>query len=257
MAIDRTCGGQFALIPAKVLYDDSLPATAKLLYGEIYRLSSAVGYCYATNKDFQRILRCSEGTVTNLINALKEKKHIRVKLIRRKGTTGDIIQRRIFCGQELAAEDPPDDTPDGPPDASPEVPQKFGVPSPKNLGDRTPKTWGTTIKGLNKRNTPISPEILERISGYAGDDAELKDAILGLVENRKAMKGDKAVKTARAMNGILRELDKLSHGSRELKLRLLEKATTSNWLTVYPLKGDELPETVRSQVVEEKGVRYI
>ena len=59
------------------------------------------------------------------------------------------------------------------------------------------------------------------------------------------------------MNGILRELDKLSGGGRELKLRLLDKATTSNWLTVYPLKGEELPETVRSQVVEEKGVRYI
>lgn len=253
MAIDRTCGGQFALIPAKVLYDDSLPATAKLLYGEIYRLSSAMGYCYATNKEFQRILRCSEGTVTNLISALKEQKHIRVKLIRRKGATGDIVQRRIFCGQELAVEDPPEDVPG----TSQEVPQKIGVPSPKNLGDRPPKTCGPTIKKENKRNTPISPEVLERISGYAGDDAELKDAILGLIENRQAMGAAKAVKTARAMNGILRELDKLSGGGRELKLRLLDKATTSNWLTVYPLKGEELPETVRSQVVEEKGVRYI
>ena len=34
MAVDMTQGGQFALIPAKVLYDDQLPATAKLLYGE-------------------------------------------------------------------------------------------------------------------------------------------------------------------------------------------------------------------------------
>ena len=247
MAIDRTCGGQFALIPAKVLYDDSLPATAKLLYGEIYRLSSAVGYCFATNRDFMGILRCSENTVSNLIAALKDAGHIRVTILRRPGVAGG-FQRRIFCGQKLAAEDPPDDS-DG------------GIPkicdTPKNLGGVTPKTCDSTIKKENKRNTPISPEILERISGYAGDDTEIKDAILGLVENRKAMKGDKAVKTVRAMNGILRELDKLSHGSRELKLRLLEKATISNWLMVYPLKGDELPETVRSQVVEEKGVRYI
>lgn len=103
-------GGQFALIPASVLYDDQLPATAKLLYGEIYRLSHANGYCYASNRDFMTILRCSEATVTRLIAALAEQGHVRVKMIRRYGSAGDITQRRIFCGQELAKEDPPGDT---------------------------------------------------------------------------------------------------------------------------------------------------
>ena len=71
MAFDLTMGGQFALIPAKVLYDDHIPATAKLLYGEIYRLSHANGYCYATNKDFMALLQRSENTVTDLIKALE------------------------------------------------------------------------------------------------------------------------------------------------------------------------------------------
>lgn len=245
MPVDRTNGGQFALIPAKVLYDDKIPATAKLLYGEIYRLSSAVGYCFATNREFMRILRCSENTVSNLITALKDAGHIRVKIIRRTDVPGS-FQRRIFCGQELATEDPPDDT--------------GGIPiicdtPPKNLGGSPPKTCDSTIKKENKRNTPISPEVLERVSGYSDGDAELRDSILGLVENRRAMGASKAVKTARAMNGILRELDKLSGGNRELKLRLLEKATTSNWLTVYPLKPDELP---RQQAQEpERGGRFL
>ena len=43
------------------------------------------------------------------------------------------------------------------------------------------------------------------------------------------------------MNGILRKLDELSGGRRELKLALLEKAISMNWLTVYELKPDEMP----------------
>lgn len=43
------------------------------------------------------------------------------------------------------------------------------------------------------------------------------------------------------MNGILNKLDKLSGGDRGMKLALLDKATVSNWLTVFPLKPDELP----------------
>ena len=60
--VDMTRGGQFALIPASVLYNDQLPATAKLLYGEIYRLSHANGYCYASNREFMEILQCGEKT---------------------------------------------------------------------------------------------------------------------------------------------------------------------------------------------------
>lgn len=110
---DMTRGGQFALIPASVLYDDQLPATAKLLYGEVYRLSHANGYCYASNRDFMDILRCSEPTVTRLIAVLAKRGHIRVSMIRRYGGKGDITQRRIFCGQELAKEDPPGGTGEG------------------------------------------------------------------------------------------------------------------------------------------------
>ena len=134
---------------------------------------------------------------------------------------------------------------------SPVNPTQVNKHSSKETLENTP------IVPTQKKTSKIPDEIVSRIQEYAGDDAELKDAILGLVENRKAMKGDKAVKTVRAMNGILRELDNLSSGSRELKLRMLEKSITRNWLTVFPLRGDELPEAVRSQVVEEKGVRYI
>ena len=69
------------------------------------------------------------------------------------------------------------------------------------------------------------------------------EAILGLLENRAVAKKS-PVKTTRAMNGILNKLDKLSGGDRTMKLALLEKATVANWLTVFPLKPDELPAAV-------------
>ncbi|MFU2433628.1 MAG: hypothetical protein ACM678_07180, partial [Clostridiales bacterium] len=81
---------------------------------------------------------------------------------------------------------------------------------------------------------------------YCGGDEELREAIMGLLENRTKLNRQKTVKTERAMNGILRKLDELSGGRREMKLALLDKATTSNWLTVYELKPDEIP-TVRTE----------
>ena len=59
-------GGQFAIIWVDLLYEDSVPATAKILYGEIYRLSNADGWCDASNEEFCDLLGCSENTVRNL-----------------------------------------------------------------------------------------------------------------------------------------------------------------------------------------------
>lgn len=237
---DMTKGGQFALIPASVLYDDHLPATAKLLYGEIYRLSHANGYCYASNRDFMEILRCSEPTVTRLIAALAEQKHVRIKMIRRYGSKGDIMQRRIFCGQELAKEDPPEEAPDkSEEDAG--GPIKNDDTSPQKRLDGPIKNDDRTTKSNIYNKPPIVPrEVLALCSAYAGEDRELLGAIIGLLENRAAA-NKSPVKTTRAMNGILKKLDRLSGGERGMKLALLDKATVSNWLTVFPLKPDELP----------------
>ena len=98
-----------------------------------------------------------------------------------------------------------------------------------------------------KKQTPIAPaEVEKRVAEYCGGDEELREAIMGLLENRTKLNRQKTVKTERAMNGILRKLDELSGGRREMKLALLDKATTSNWLTVYELKPDEIP-TVRTE----------
>lgn len=111
-----------------------------------------------------------------------------------------------------------------------------------------------TTKSNIYNKPPIVPrEVLARCSAYAGEDGELLEAILGLLENRAAAKKS-PVKTVRAMNGILNKLDRLSGGDRGMKLALLDKATVSNWLTVFPLKADELLDAGTGG---EEGVTYI
>lgn len=93
-----------------------------------------------------------------------------------------------------------------------------------------------------KKQTPITPaEVEKRVAEYCGGDDELREAIMGLLENRAELNRQKAVKTEKALNGILRKLDALSGGRREVKIAMLRKATTYNWLTVFELKPDEMP----------------
>ena len=105
---------------------------------------------------------------------------------------------------------------------------------------------------ININKPPIIPrEVLSCVKDYAGEDQVLYDALVGLLENRAALK--KPVKTVRAMKGILRDLYKHSGGDRTTALLMLDKATKSNWLTVYPLKADELSGADRERREEANG----
>nr|DAE08475.1 MAG TPA: Dna polymerase B [Siphoviridae sp. ctD2Q91] len=93
-----------------------------------------------------------------------------------------------------------------------------------------------------KNQTPIAPAEVEKcVVDYCGEDDELREAIMGLLENRIKVNRKKAVVTDAAMKLILRKLDRLSDGRREVKLAMLRKAITYNWLTVFELKPDEMP----------------
>ena len=233
-------GGQFAIIWVDLLYEDSVPQSAKILFGEIYRLSDADGWCDASNEDFMDLLGCSENTVRNLLKALSDIGQIRIVTEPKRDGKGGTI-RRIFCGRKLA-----------PPDTG-EVPPK-NCSTPKYLEGVPPKNCGSTyLKSNKKSNTPIAPvEVFQAIEEYIGDDLEYRDAFYGLLANRAAIK--KPVKTVRAISRIINRLRVVN--CREVEIAMLDKATVNNWLDVYPLKPDEMPKASSGRMEEQEGVEY-
>lgn len=103
-----------------------------------------------------------------------------------------------------------------------------------------------------KNKPPIAPrEVLDRVKEACGEDQELLDGIIALLENRAAIR--KPVKTLRAINGILKDISTCSGGSRRTALAMLEQAVKRDWLTVYPLKPDALPPATKGEEKEEYG----
>ena len=92
-----------------------------------------------------------------------------------------------------------------------------------------------------RRNKPpiVPREVLARVDEACGEDQELRDGIMALLENRKKLR--KPVDTVKKIDGILNRLSEYSGGNRRMKLAMLDKAVEWGWLSVYPLKPDELP----------------
>lgn len=105
---------------------------------------------------------------------------------------------------------------------------------------------------ININKPPIIPhEVLARVDEACGEDQELRDGIMALLENRKKLR--KPVDTVKKIDGILNRLSEYSGGNRRMKLAMLDKAVEWDWLSVYPLKPDELPQADRGQGREEYG----
>ena len=85
----------FAIIPARVRYDNDLSANAKLLYGEITALSNAEGYCWANNQYFASLYNTTVRTVQRWIKQLVDKEYIISELIEDE-ITNEVIERRLY-----------------------------------------------------------------------------------------------------------------------------------------------------------------
>lgn len=82
----------YAIIPANVRYDDTLPPNAKLLYGEITALCNAEGYCWASNKYFAELYGVSNSSIKRWIKVLIDRGYVTSKLVYKEG--GSEIETR-------------------------------------------------------------------------------------------------------------------------------------------------------------------
>ena len=85
--------GYWAVLPAQVRYDPSIPPNAKLLYAEISALTDVSGYCFASNAYFEQLYDLSERTVSRLIGVLESAGYIRIE-----DKAGGREKRKIYAG---------------------------------------------------------------------------------------------------------------------------------------------------------------
>ena len=93
-AQDRAKPSYYAVRPAKVRYDETLRPNAKLLYAEITALTSARGYCWASNERLGEFFGLAPKTVGSLIQQLAERGYLAVEMVRNESRA--ITGRRIW-----------------------------------------------------------------------------------------------------------------------------------------------------------------
>ncbi len=85
----------YAIIPADIRYDKTLKDKAKFLYAEITALCNKDGYCFASNKYFADLYGVRKETISRLLNDLKNKGYIEIK-IEYDEKTKEIKRRLIY-----------------------------------------------------------------------------------------------------------------------------------------------------------------
>lgn len=71
----------YAVLPAKIRYDQDLSSTAKIIYAEITALTNRNGYCFAKNKYLANIFNLNTRQVSNILRELANKKYIDIEII--------------------------------------------------------------------------------------------------------------------------------------------------------------------------------
>jgi hypothetical protein len=153
--------GYYAIVPAPVRYDKSLPSGAKLLYGEITALCNKEGYCWASNSYFSKLYRVSVKTISRWIAILEKQNYIKSKIHKKKANLRHlklVTMDKIVYSQK-----------------SPDLSPKMSIPMDKNV---------PSYKGINNtiNNTINNKEKIEKIAKtvvynpYTKDQKKLKDA---------------------------------------------------------------------------------
>ena len=75
----------YAVVPADVRYDKTLPANAKLLYAEISSLTNKEGYCWASNNYFADLYGVSKIAISNWISKLVKAGYLESEINKKDG----------------------------------------------------------------------------------------------------------------------------------------------------------------------------
>ena len=243
--------GYYAIIPANVRYDDSIPANAKLLYGEISSLIGAEGFCYATNSYFMRIYGFSDPSVTRLITKLEKAGYIKRELER--NATGQVVKRKIYLTVSMPQIQPP---------------VNIDTTSHQYCGEGTIQNDGYTNtsntvyiepapkrpKSVHLSDTEMDGLFVDWIKGAADEDwtPEVKNALYLALKSFYAPRENKKQEpthTTAGFTALCNRLKSYSNGIPAAMVEMLEQATISGWKSVYePKSAKKSPPSTRKEV---------
>lgn len=231
----------YAVIPATVRYDDTLPANAKLLYGEISALTGSEGFCFAGNGYFADLYGMTDETISRLISKLEKAGHIN-RLVDRD-ETGQIVGRRLYLAVSTTEEHPLD--------------EKINTSPRKNQEgiDKKVKDNITRVNIIEKENkkekavpksrTAMEDEQLEKSCvdwiSQIGEPWEPRTknalylALTGFYQPREDKKHTPS-RTPAAFTALTNRLTRYSKGDPVVMIDMLERAITAGWKSVYPLR---------------------
>ena len=225
--------GGYTVLPNQILRDETLTLQAKGLFCMMASFPENWDF---TVKGLAAVAGCGREKISAALKNLEDAGY----LLREQGhsETGQFAANLFILYDEKIAP-----LPGFPSTGKPST----GKPLPEN------PTQINKERIKERRNKPpiVPREVLDRVKEYAGEDQELLNGIMGLLENRKKLR--KPVDTMKKIDGILNRLSEYSGGNRRTALAMLDKAIEWDWLSVYPLKVDELPPAAGEQGKEEYG----
>ena len=156
----------YAIIPANVRYDESLPPNAKLLYGEITALCNAEGYCWASNKYFADLYGVADRTIRRWLRSLNERGYIESKVFYKKGSKE--IERRFIT---IAHQPMDENVLTLRTEMTSPTDKNVLTPSDKNVLDNNTSSFNNTSNNTNEykdkpSRTRFTPPTLEEVQGY-------------------------------------------------------------------------------------------
>ena len=262
--MDDRSPSYYAVIPASVRYDDSLPSNAKLLYGEISALVGAEGFCFANNAYFAQLYKLSERTVSALISKLQKEGYIVVDLDRDEN--GQIKQRKLFLKKSVLDGQPLENIFHTPRKDFPEGIEKNFQYTNTSITNIEKESKKEKENRKNKKADPSSVETFDPLPQFVQwivdtfGDSEVRDrknelyfAFARFSDNRTALK--KPLKTQGAVTALCNRLLRLTAQSADKlaeMIDLLDASTVNGWQSVY--QRGEAP--ARSKPAPSEGRRY-
>ena len=243
----------FAIIPASVRYDRRLTPNAKLLYGEITALCNEKGYCWAHNSYFAELYEVSTRSISKWINQLIEYGYIFSEITYKDGKK-EIEARKLKIINVETSIPPMEQNFHTP------MEQKFHTPMEQNFADNN--TYNNNTYNNNTYKKEKNEKInVESLKGNQNKEAEklplynqsqedsVKSKIKSLDESEKIKKLIWQVVitnrhymhrpiTNEVLRILLDNLQKYSNGNEQLKIEILETATSAGYTTIYPLKNN-------------------